>query len=304
MNSYLKFALVGCCSLLYGQAMAQHEADSVVEKKLRLSFYTGFVSEDFQWSIAGNSQGQNPNIFSELKWRKLRGPYFNLNSEWNFWKAFIAKGEFGYAPIVSGHVTDRDYEGDNRTLNIYDASLDSDEGHLSIANGEAGYRVINKKTVVLKMFAGYSYQRQYLYLLDHSGSFDKTLKSTYQTSWYGPSLSVNTAVRLHNRISFAVNLKYYQLTYRARADWNLIEDFKHPDSFKHHAKGHGVEPSAQLAYRISRRFNIFVAEAYTTWKTGRGVDTLYLADGQLRQTRLNGVTRTQHLITAGVHCAF
>src|SRR5436190_22045346 len=112
MNNYMKFALVMCCSLLCVQAMAQHEADSIAEKKLLLSFHTGFTSEDFQWSIAGNSKGHNPNIYSELTWKKLRGPYFNLSSEWNFWKAFIAKGEFGYATIISGHVTDRDYEGD------------------------------------------------------------------------------------------------------------------------------------------------------------------------------------------------
>ena len=41
--------------------------------------YVGIEQARFDWSIAGNTAGTNPNILSELIWKNLKGPGFGLN---------------------------------------------------------------------------------------------------------------------------------------------------------------------------------------------------------------------------------
>jgi len=62
MNKFIKV-----CSLLLTIGCNIHPGYSQdIEKKIQLSFSTGRQQEDFHWSIAGNSNGQKPNILSEL----------------------------------------------------------------------------------------------------------------------------------------------------------------------------------------------------------------------------------------------
>ena len=65
----------------------------LIERKLQLSFSTGHQQEDFHWSIAGNTSGQNPNVLSELKWKNVSGEDFSAAMRWNF---VLYKAEKGW----------------------------------------------------------------------------------------------------------------------------------------------------------------------------------------------------------------
>ena len=52
------------------------------EESFRIGIYTGYRSENVRWSVAGNPQGQDPNIYSELIWQGLSGPLFAADLRW------------------------------------------------------------------------------------------------------------------------------------------------------------------------------------------------------------------------------
>lgn len=51
------------------------------QEKERQSYiipYVGWSQEKLNWNIAGNENGQYPNVLSELKWQQLRGPEMGI----------------------------------------------------------------------------------------------------------------------------------------------------------------------------------------------------------------------------------
>src|SRR5882757_1942569 len=91
------------CIAIFFQLLSPCGANA---QKLTFSLSSGYQSEDFRWSIAGNSQGTNPNIYSELKWKSLSGPVLGMELGWRFWRSFVLRSSFSRLFIVSGAVTD------------------------------------------------------------------------------------------------------------------------------------------------------------------------------------------------------
>src|SRR5579872_5644226 len=85
----------------------------------KIELYTGYEQENFHWSIAGNSAGTNPNVYSELKWRSVGGVSAGVGLQWEVWKRwrFFATGSRVF--IRRGTLTDTDYGLDNRHDVLY-----------------------------------------------------------------------------------------------------------------------------------------------------------------------------------------
>src|SRR5436305_1463719 len=90
-----------------------HKRDSCLIREL--SFSAGFLEQQFHWSIAGNYQGQNPNILSELSWKRLRAISFGAGAMGKVYPKMDWMIAFSYHATLSGKVTDPDYKKDNRT---------------------------------------------------------------------------------------------------------------------------------------------------------------------------------------------
>ncbi|MGY0408457.1 MAG: hypothetical protein ACWIPJ_08905 [Polaribacter sp.] len=107
-------------------------------KGLVLETGTNFNVSNLKWSIAGNLDGQSPNILSELKFNKIMslGYYFKGN----------------YAPVtylnlsvfyqqnkvISGNGYDTDYKGDNRTNPTFEKAFISNKGDFISFKGGIG----------------------------------------------------------------------------------------------------------------------------------------------------------------------
>ena len=268
-------------------------------RKIETSLLIGYAEDNLTWSIAGNLNGQNPNIYSELIWEGLKGPQTRLNIKYNFWKSFILISDFTHFSILTGSATDSDYEEDNRTSRIFFAELNSDKGRNYSFNPALGYRFNFFGRMHLLPSIGYGINSQKLYLLDAQVP---ELKSTYQTLWKGPFAGLETSLDVFNTIKCQIGLRYHQVSYKAQADWNLIEEFKHPVSFEHVAKGYGIDADLRIGFEITRSFTAHLSSNYYKWSTGTGFDELFLTDGRVVKTRLNGVIRRG--FTAGLGITF
>ncbi|MBW2513838.1 MAG: hypothetical protein JRE21_04620, partial [Deltaproteobacteria bacterium] len=91
-------------------APAMYPAHASVQKKAkkigsnRIEFEAGFGyrQDSFDWNIAGDLQGNNPNVLSELKWRDLRIHEAYLGFQANLKNDFVFKGSVSYGAIFSG----------------------------------------------------------------------------------------------------------------------------------------------------------------------------------------------------------
>jgi hypothetical protein len=263
----------------------------------------GFQSSDLRWSIAGNSAGQSPNIYSELKWRRVGGFVLDGALRWRAGRRWIFFGEGSRVLTSTGRVSDKDYAGDNRTGTIYNEDFAGRNGYsYSLAAG-AGYSLRFGKSFEFIPALGYAVSGQHLTITDPGGYFD-FLNSYYATSWYGPFVRTGVTWKTSPRWRVSGQVTYHQVSYRARADWNLIADFGHPVSFRHRADGFGGEGELNFAYKVCRRVEIFVAMNGNVWETGAGIDELYKSSGPAQQTQLNEVVMAGFSLRAGARWRF
>lgn len=296
MKRYLIYVLLMfCCFSAYGQSAEEQR------KRWTFAFYGDDSSENFQWSIAGNSNGQNPNVLSEVIWTKLKGAGVGLDVDLNIWSHIFFKGSYHKAFIRSGRATDHDYAADDRTQPTYSAFLKSNEGHTSRYSIALAYKIKLHELLTVMPQAGYANNGQKLSLKNfEEGKGGKELNSSYQTDWKGPVVGVDLQVAKLRRINLNAGFSYQQLHYTGRADWNLIDAFDHPLSFKHTAKGFESQVLLRLSFKINSICAAYLRGEYRYAETGKGIDQLFLADGQERESQFNGALRKVKGIGAGI----
>ncbi|MDB5148738.1 MAG: hypothetical protein JWQ57_2758 [Mucilaginibacter sp.] len=255
--------------------------------KLQFDITDGYQRENFHWSIAGNSNGQNPNVFSELKWAKLGGKSVTASLQWNVYQKFSFYADYSRQFITSGSVNDSDYSGDNRSSNTYNETFDAGKGHIQRWALGAGYQLVKNSWLTLIPYAGYSDNRQSLYLYDSDNRFPG-LNSSYQTQWKGAFIKAIASLKLIEKLRFNVDITYNQVSYNAQGNWNLITTFQHPVSYRHHANGYGLNMNGALVYAITKHIAIQAGAGYLYWQTGNGTDQLYLNNGDVDKTQMNG----------------
>ncbi|NCD70780.1 hypothetical protein [Mucilaginibacter agri] len=268
--------------------------------RVKVYFGSGYQNENFHWSIAGNLQGQNPNVYSELKWRDLKGTLLTANINANVWGALYVTGGYSRSFIHSGKVNDTDYSGDNRTNPVYNQNFDDNKGYSDYWNVGLAYQLFKHSKLSLRPEAGYAQSRQFLYLLDLSGLY-RNLNSTYATKWKGPYIKLDAQWHISPELSLDAAAQYTQADYKAAADWNLITQFSHPVSYTHTANGYGIDANAFITYHFTHFLAVNLGGSYFNWETGNGTDRLYLANGQTNDTQMNGAYRHGYNLTAGIN---
>ena len=159
--------------------------------------------------------------------------------------------------------------------------------------------IFNNKSFSLVPSTGYSNNKQSLYITDATGRFPD-LNSFYNVQWKGAFIKVKSSVKIWRELKAMADVTYNQVNYSAQGDWNLINEFMHPVSYSHVAKGYGINAGTNLVYDITPHVGVSIGYTYFNWQTGNGTDQLYLSSGQVDKTQLNGVYRNGHLFSGGV----
>lgn len=259
---------------------------------LQIGIQTGYHTEGLRWSIAGNLQGESPNIYSELIWKHVNGLLCATDVRWKVWRSLEVYAHFSMASISGGKVTDTDYHGDNRTGVAYYGYFDAGRGNVLSGELRVGYRLSLGAGITLTPAIGYGADRQLLYILPYAGNAPSTLNSSYDALWKGFTGSLSAVFPLNRRWEADPSISYHQVALTGTADWNLIDNFQHPVSFRDHANGFGVVPDLAIVYRLHSHWSVFVHGSYGYWRTGAGVDELYMSSGTTSLTQYNGCHRS------------
>jgi len=279
--------------------LAQKKSDNRVTAR----FYAGvnYRVDELNWNIAGNMDGTNPNILSELTWEDLNIYEFSLGFSSLVKKTVYFRAYMNYGRVFSGENQDSDYNSDNRQDEWSRSNNSTDDGNtIDVSLGAGLILPLFSDVLTIMPMVGLSYHSQSLTMTDGYQTIPNTgpfpgLDSTYEAEWRGPwvgleiQLDMETGQRFVPRIYPFAGFEYHWALYDAKADWNLREDFDHPLSFEHEAEGNGIRIVAGLGAYLSESWSLEVGYTQQSWSIEDGTDRVYFSDGTYGETRLNEV---------------
>lgn len=279
----------------------------------------GFRSDNFDWNIAGDTTGHNPNILSELMWNNLDMLELKAKTDLTLMNFIAVDASIAYADVFSGENQDSDFLGDDRTFEFSRSNNSSDEGNAFDWSAGMGFIVpiqwMHKfmspehlSHFSLIPMAGYSYHELNLVMQDGNqtvpslGPFPN-LDSRYEASWEGPWLGFKLK-GAYEKLSGLFKFEYHWLDYNATADWNLRTDFAHPESFKQTADAKGYFYNLNLGYHVTPSWKLNFDFDYKIMETDPGLDTVFLAAGGSIDTQLNEVNWSSYALSLGATYRF
>lgn len=282
----------------------------------------GYRRDKLSWSIAGDLQGNNPNVLSELTWSDLSIYQLKLGNRTVIKDRVYVRGYLDYGTVVSGNNQDSDYAGDNRTQEFSRSINGVDGNHVWDASVGVGPRFsfLNSTLAICPML-GFAVSEQDLNIVDGyqvitapplttpTGPING-LNSQFQTRWEGPWLGVDLFFLIPNtkgpfsNVGVMFTAEYHWVNYDAEANWNLREDFAHPVSFSQEADGSGYAAGAAILFEIKNRWGIHAGMNVREMTTDAGLDRTFYVDGTTDDTRLNEVRWRSFTFEAGVSYQF
>lgn len=307
---------------------ARASARDVVERA-DLDVTTGYRVDQFDWNIAGDIDGHNPDVLSELKWEDLeiyqvsaRGKLVMANKR--FPLGGLIKAGVSYGDISSGDNQDSDYNGDGRTREFSRSNNRADNGNVWDASLGGGVVFFNEtRTLSLAPVAGFSYHEQNLTIYDGYQTLNDPastpssmvggippvgpitgLDSTYEARWRSGWLGADVCYMPIPFFDLHGTLELHSGKYEADADWNLRSDLQHPKSFRH-TSSKAVGLVTGVGIRAGSPNFFFTADyQYQRWQADDGEDRTYFSDGTVAVNRLNEVNWESSSINAGVTVRF
>lgn len=295
MKNYTKALAIALLFGLFEPCFAQDSPKG----NLYVQPYIAYSQTNLKWSIAGNKEGKNPNVLSELEWEQLKGPQFGLDLKYGITNRLVAKLDFSVMDITSGHVTDTDYTQDDRQGIFYQEFFNGNKGTDLSLTAAIGYTLCNTSSFSISPFLGYDFRKQNVFLLGQDGVVaQQSLKSSYQNHWQGVVLGTEVGLKIQ-RLNFNLNLSASLLDYTAKANWNLIEEFAKPVSFKHESNAFSLRGQLKVIYALNKKLGITLHFGSIYAKALTGTDEAYYISRPTVQTQLNEVKSLNYSAGAG-----
>ncbi|KAA2240675.1 hypothetical protein F0L74_31520 [Chitinophaga agrisoli] len=253
----------------------------------RFTFSTGAVinENDFSWSIAGNLQGQSPNVLSELHFNNITSLGFYLSGTYSPVKCLRLDAYYQRNGVISGSGEDTDYKGDDRTDPTFQQPFSSNKGYLEVLRIGAKAIFLQRGTFSLGAGAAYKSAKQSFAILSPELT---DLRSTYTAKWRGPAFSVEGNYVINHSFSVGADITYAVISYRGEANWNLIDIFMQPLSFAQTARGHGMDYSIKFRYSANDFLSFSLDGMFGNTRVFQGTDISYLRNGMQLSTQFNG----------------
>ncbi|GEM_PF-990201 len=292
------------------------DTDDFSEQKFvkgEMGLKAGYRMDYLRWNIAGNINGQNPDVLSELTWEDLQIFLLKGHGQLLFGGLVRVESMMDYGWINDGKNQDSDYNGNGRTLEYSRSNNETDNDDVMDLSFGAGLQFPIKSPIneelgadhlQLALLSGYSYHEQNLRITNGFQSIPANgpfggLNSTYQTRWDGPWVGMELYGE-KDKMRGLARVEYHWFDYYAHADWNLRTDLAHPKSYEHETDGKGISVLLDGGYQLSRNWTFDLNADIKVWNAGPGIDRTFASSGATAETRLNEVEWLSYAVTGGL----
>jgi len=284
--------------------------DGYSKPRRHTSFETTIINSEMSWSIAGNNNGSNPNILSELSWRNLTDYILTINHSQPFFEDFQIVSSVSLGVVKNGSVTDSDYFGDDRTFE-FSRSVSNSQGRISTwhfgLSHHSRIRLPNlADTIYTQNTLGWMSKQ--IHLTMENGKqilpfrdYIANLNSSYSSTWQGIYVATDNAIRTGRKLVIGIKMSMLFGQYHAQANWNLRSDFQHPVSFEHESnKAKTVKIKLYATFAFTRNLHGNFYTGYFTSDVNQGKDTAFFSDNTKGTTALNQVQYKGELVGTGI----
>lgn len=259
----------------------------------------GFSISKTTFNIAGNEMGKDPNVLSELIWDPTNALEYGIDLQLRHNK-FVLNTDFLFNKTLFGNVTDFDYDGDNRTLAYSKLYLSNHKGSGYTIKIQPGYDWSKQENLSFVTYLSFDYSSRTLYLLNdkdwqsNNKNYISGLNSYYKYKFPNYGIGVQVDYYFDDKWSTQIGLEGYFSKYDAYGNWNLIDDFEKPISYKHKGNGKKIGTTTGLGYAISTNTSIGLQYHLNHFKVKNGKDYLHHRYDGLLKARLNDANETKH----------
>lgn len=270
-------------------------------QKLQCNAEFGLQKSCMDWSISKNDQ---ESTLSRLKWKEVNLFRYDFSIDYHLSNRCTAGSNFSLFNTHSGSVRDIDYSEHAPYGITSDEKYSAKKGNGNDLFLNLKYSLINSinQEKYLRLVCGFYSHYQYFSLLGSIYQNDD-LNSFYKNRWIGGILGIMGKLTA-GKFSFIEKADFGFLTYNAKANWNLIEEFSHPSSFKHKANGYMYASNSSINYMLGKKMNILYRFSIKNMKTWKGEDILFYKNGIISYSRLNEVNQLEYNNNIGVSFIF
>lgn len=288
----------------------------------RLSLNAGLRRDDFDWNVAGDSSGSNPNVRTEVTWDDLTIFQIGTDFRADFRRKFHLRAGLAYGKILDGSSRQSDYLGDDRSSEFSRVTAASDDDRTLDAQIGFGYHFsFSNDRIGLTPLIGYAYNSQRLKMTDGFQVISDFgfsvpvgplpgLNNTYETGWRGPWLGLDLVFRpklspdAETGLQIALGLAYHWTDYSAEGNWNLHTNLGQPTQFDHDAEGNGVDVTASVEWMIKKNWGVDFGFVYRNRHAANGTEKARFSNGSTIERQLNDVNWQSYLLGVGVKYRF
>jgi len=299
--------MLGISSIPAGaQTLLPRHNDNVEAVAIDLKPAFGIGLSKTSFNFAGNIEGTNPNILSELIWDKTYSANYGADLTLRYRK-FYLQTSINISRNFSGDVSDIDYNKDNRQDPFGETYHSNHKGNGLVFSIQPGYTVLKQDHQSLTLFASFEQMRQRNYLLNpkylepNDRNYFDGLNSYYEYNFpnYGIGLAYTKALGV--KIQTHLQLEAYYGKYDAYGSWNLRQEFQQPLSYEHRGDGIKIKPSVGIHYLFTDKISLNLQYAFDYYYLQKGRDYLYLIPNQTTISRLNEVSLLQNNLSLGLN---
>lgn len=256
---------------------------------------------NFKWSIAGDINGRNPTVLSDLTYTKIQRIGFFIAANYEIKDLFEINATIDKSYTTKGKGTDIDYQGNYKTQPTYRLDFDSKTGNA--LNGRLSFVVKARDYGFAKIHVGIQTEIFNQTLAIESPEI-VALASKYTTKTYGIGPTINMQINLTKRVQIEVSETFTSSIYRAKANWNLNPNLQSPLSFRQKANGFKINTGTAIFYTLSDKMKVHYTFNYLFEKINKGKDIAYLNTGLLSETMFNGAHQKMLKQTIGLQYNF
>ncbi|GHE23842.1 hypothetical protein [Sphingobacterium griseoflavum] len=267
------------------------------QEKLQIKVASGISIQDFSWSIAGNADGTNPNILSELKYQNIVGLGLSVDGKYKILPKMSVMLTIENRQTLSGTGSDIDYQHDNRTTPTYELHFNSSKGGMQHLQTGLAYNLYKDPFVTVDANVSYINTSQTFSMTSSSAP---NLDTWYSTRQQGIQVGTFFHTHLGSKLQALATLSYALVDYTGIGNWNLIPTFEHPVSFMQESNGSHYRGSIGLIRSISSLLSFYISGGYAVQKVRAGTDQTFLRNGLRQITRFNGAKGSNLRVNFGV----
>jgi len=309
-----RFLLPGLLFATVGLEAYELNKESLTKKGARysLELSTGLREDRLKWNIGGsisaNGQVYNPDILSELEWKKLRSHYSKVTLKGDEGR-FALKLSFGYGSSFDGEVRDSDYFYSGRSGEFSRSISDSKGSEFYDYLAAIGYKYDIFENSMFIFFLGYEQNIQKLKIkngvseIPPSGAISG-LDSRYETVWRNLFVGGDFQFRPTQNSELLLGYNYYWSSYEGKGYWNLRTDFSQNPSFKHTGNGGGYSLTLDYTYFFAQNWGANLKGEYKDMKIKNGDDITYFSNNTSSRTNLKEVDWSSYYLNLGLTYRF